>query len=175
MLLAKIRVVKPKVIFVAVLLLFALPYFSTAMSVSMSVTDSSSVVKPDDRVYFSADIKYPENKARKDLRLKYEIEQGGEVIANSTTLKAIETQMQFLDFIIVPSVAKSGLATLKVTVSDYADLNNTFSASFNVTKGDGQMKMYVFIIGAFILMMMLVVSITVFIVNNRMKKMMQKR
>ena len=96
----------------------------------------------------------------KDLRLNYEIlTQDGEVIAQSKVLKAVETQASFMDFIVIPESADSGMHIIKVKISDYEILSEEVEASFYVTSGSGgQIKMYFFILlGVVILVGVLVV------------------
>ena len=132
--------------------------FVSALSVVVHVPEKYTEVNAGERFYFEIEIKYPENPSRQDLRLEYEIiAEGGEVIAQSKVLKAIETQASFIDFIVIPESAKKGLHIIGVKISDYADLSEEVSASFNVVSRGGQLKIYFFILlGATILVGILV-------------------
>ena len=119
---------------------------ASALSIVVHVPEKYTDVKAGERFYFEIEIKYPENPSRKDLRLNYEISKDDEVIAQSKVLKAIETQASFIDFIVIPESAETGLYIIKVDVSDYEALSEEVSASFNVTSRGGQLKTYFFIL-----------------------------
>jgi len=130
------------------------------LSIVVNVPEKYTDVIAGERFYFEIEIKYPENPSRKDLRLNYEIlTQDGEIIAQSKVLKAVETQASFMDFIVIPESADSGLHIIKVKISDYEILSEEVEASFQVIPGGGgQIKMYFFILlGAVIVVAGLVV------------------
>ena len=130
----------------------------SALSIVVHVPEKYTDVRAGERFYFEIEIKYPENPSRKDLRLNYNILKDGEVIAQSKVLKAIETQASFIDFIVIPESADSGLHIIKVDVSDYEALSEEVSASFHVVSGGGKTKTYFFILlGATILVGILVI------------------
>ena len=136
------------ILFVAV----SFPLSAHALSLSAYISDQSTEVSPGDRLYFDVEIKYPENPARRDLRLTYEILEDGKSIANEKVLGAVETQASFLDYIVVPQSIKGGAHELKVTVEDYNALHQEVSASFKVIKGIDQVTVYFFILlGAVVL------------------------
>ena len=146
------------------LLLILLPLYLfsmasvSALSVVVHVPEKYTDVNAGERFYFEIEIKYPENPSRKDLRLNYNILRDDEVIAQSKVLKAIETQASFIDFIVIPESAETGLYIIKVDVSDYEVLSEEVSASFNVASRGGQLKTYFFILlGATVLVGILVV------------------
>ena len=130
--------------------LFILNFISiasvSALSIVVHVPEKYTDVRAGERFYFEIEIKYPENPSRKDLRLNFEILKDDEVIAQSKVLKAIETQASFIDFIVIPESAETGLHVIKVGVSDYEVLSEEVSASFNVVRGGGQLKLYFFIL-----------------------------
>ncbi len=144
--------------FLFVLNLFIMNYVS-ALSIVVHVPEKYTDVIAGERFYFEIEVKYPENPLRKDLRLEYEIlTQDGEVIAQSKVLKAIETQASFMDFIVIPESAKSGLHMIKVSISDYEGLSEEVSASFQVIKSGSEIKTYFFVLlGAVIVVGLLVV------------------
>ena len=134
------------VIFVYVEMLFNAPY-TRALSVSTNISEKYTEIQSGDRLYFQVDIKYPENPQRKDLRLNYEVTKGDEIIAQSQVLKAVETQAQFLDFIVIPESSVTGLYNLKVKISDYDNLAEEVATSFKVVAGkDEELKTYFFIL-----------------------------
>lgn len=148
-------------------LALSVPFFASALAFKINVADTNQSAKTGDRLYFDADIKYPENRERKDLRIKYEIVQEGEVIAESATLRAIETQMQFYDYIIVPLSAKTGLAQLRVTLIDYSDLYEDATVSFMVAKGEDTTLQYVYIIIGSIFFIGVLISLQVYVMHQR--------
>ena len=112
--------------------------FVSALSVVVHVPEKYSNVQAGERFYFEIELKYPENPSRKDLRLNYEILKNGEIIAQSKVLKAIETQASFIDFIVIPETADSGLYIIKVKIFDYDDLSEEVSASFQVVENNSE-------------------------------------
>ncbi len=131
----------------------------SALSIAVHVPEKYTDVVAGERFYFEIEVKYPENPSRKDLRLGYEILKDGEVIAQAKVLKAIETQASFMDFIVIPESADSGMHIIKVKISDYEGLSEEVEASFHVTTNKGeQIKTYFFILlGVIILVGILVV------------------
>ena len=130
----------------------------SALSIVVHVPEKYTDVYAGERFYFEIEVKYPENPSRKDLRLNYEILKDNEIITESKVLKAVETQASFMDFIVIPESAKTGLHTIKVKISDYEDLSEEVSASFQVIKRGSKIKMYFFILlGAICIVGLLVV------------------
>ena len=135
-------------------IMFILPLFLfiniasvSALSIVVHVPEKYTDVQAGERFYFEIEIKYPENPSRKDLRLNYEIvDKENNIIAQSKVLKAIETQASFIDFIVIPESAGTGLHIIKVDVSDYETLSEEVSASFHVVSRGGQLKLYFFIL-----------------------------
>jgi len=133
-------------VFICVGILVNAPYVN-ALSVSTNISEKYAEIQAGDRLYFQIDIKYPENPQRKDLRLNYEVTKDGEVVAQSQVLKAIETQAQFLDFIVIPESSETGLYNLKVKINDYDNLSEEVATSFKVVAGkDEELKTYFFIL-----------------------------
>ena len=133
------------VIFAFVVSIISLNFVS-ALSVVVHVPEKYTDVMAGERFYFEIEVKYPENPSRKDLRLNYEILKDNKVIAESKVLKAIETQASFMDFIVIPESADSGMHIIKVKISDYEGLSEEVSASFQVIKSGSEIKMYFFIL-----------------------------
>jgi hypothetical protein len=134
-----------------------LPGRVTALSADVHVPEKYTNVAAGDRFYFELEIKYPENPSRKDLRLEYDIEKNGEIIAQSKLLKAIETQASFMDYVVIPTSAESGMYTINVKITDYADLSEEASASFIVTAKNDYLLYY------FLALFLAVVGFGVFI------------
>ena len=128
--------------------LFGMASSAHALSIQVHVPEKYTDVVAGERFYFELEIKYPENPRRKDLRLNYEIlTKDGEIIAQAKFLKAIETQASFMDYIVIPEIAKGGLHIINVKFSDYEDLMEEVSASFQVVGGkSAQLKLYFFVL-----------------------------
>ena len=93
------------IIFICMVILFQVPEVK-ALSISADIPEKYAEIQAGERLYFEIDIKYPENPKRKDLHLNYVVTKDNETIAQSQVLKAIETQAQFLDFIVIPESSK---------------------------------------------------------------------
>ncbi len=144
------------------------PATAHALSLDAIISDQSTQVAGGDRLYFEVDIKYPENTIRQDLRLEYQIKENGRVIETEKVLRAVETQASFLDYIVVSKNTKGGIHELNVIVKDYkGDINESVSATFNVTKGMDEITKYFFIILAVILFVALLVIVQIFVISRR--------
>jgi hypothetical protein len=119
-----------------------------ALNLGIHIPEKYLEVVAGERLAFEVDIKYPENPGRKDLRMTYQIKKGGEVLSESKTLKAIETQSSFMDYMVVPGSLEVGTYTISNIVQDYVDLNENISASFRVIKGKEDLMKYIYILGA---------------------------
>lgn len=127
--------------------LFVRPEHIFALSLTVHVPEKYTNVSAGERFYFELDVKYPENPSRKDLRLTYQVLEGETVISKSKVLKAVEAQASFIDFIVIPDNAKSGLHTIKVSVSDYDKLMEEVSATFQIVgKPSDQIRLYFFLL-----------------------------
>ncbi len=145
-----------------------IPTTAHALSLDAIISDQSTQVEGGDRLYFEVDIKYPENSTRQDLRLEYQIKENGMVIETEKVLRAVETQTSFLDYIVVPKNAKGGIHELNVIVRDYnGDINESVSATFNITKGMDEITKYFFVILAVILFVALLVIVQIFVISRR--------
>jgi hypothetical protein len=134
------------VVFIYIEMFINAPYVK-ALSVSTNISEKYAEIQSGERLYFEINIKYPENPQRKDLRLNYEVIKDGEIIAQSQVLKAVETQAQFLDFIVIPESSTTGLYNLKIKISDYENLTEEVATSFKVVAGvDKELKIYFFIL-----------------------------
>jgi hypothetical protein len=121
--------------------------FASALSLVVHIPEKYTNVETGERFYFEIEIMYPENPLRQDLRLTYQIQKEGEAIAQSKVLKAVETQASFIDFIIIPENAESGLYVINVKIEDYQNLVEEVSASFHIIDGkSNQIRMYFFVL-----------------------------
>ncbi len=126
---------------------FFFPRSVLALNVGVNVPEKYTNVGAGERFYFELDVKYPENPSRKDLRLTYQILEGETVLSESQVLKAVEAQASFIDFVVIPDNARSGIHTIKVTVSDYGQLRGEVSATFYVVaKPADQIRLYFFLL-----------------------------
>lgn len=147
-----------KKIFLIFLILFFNFISVSALNIVVHVPEKYTDVVAGERFYFEIEIKYPENPSRKDLRLHYEILKDDEVIAQSKVLRAVETQVSFIDFIVIPKSADTGMHIIKVEILDYEDLSEEVEASFQVVSDREDIKIYFFILlGAIFLVGILVV------------------
>lgn len=119
----------------------------SSLSVSAHVLERYSEISAGERFYFEVDVKYPENLERKDLRLQYEVLYEDKIVLQSKVLKAVETQMSFLDYLVIPEGFEPGYYILKIRVLDYDDLDEEVGASFYVVSGDSlELRMYFYIL-----------------------------
>lgn len=153
-------------VFVVVTLLL-LPHSAHALNIAARISDQSTEVSGGDRLYFEVEIKYPENPRRKDLRVEYQILEGGDIIASEKVLRAVETQASFLDYIVVPKSTKKGIHDLNVIITDYEGLHQEVSATFKVLKGIGEVGTYFFILLGAVLLVGILVSVQVWLALRR--------
>lgn len=140
-----------------------------ALNVSTNISEKYTEIQAGERLYFEIDIKYPENPKRKDLRLSYEITKDGEIVAQSQVLKAVETQVSFLDFMVIPESSKTGFYNLKIKISDYENLAEEVSTSFHVVAGkDLELKTYFFVLLGIISLVAILMIVN--IITSRRKK-----
>ncbi len=136
----------------------------SALSITVHVPEKYNEVNAGERFYFEIAVKYPENPTRIDLRLTYEVvDANGNVIASSKTLKAVETQASFIDFIVLPDEMDFGKHDIDISIRDYGDLDEKVGSSFNVTKNrvDKLFLLVYVLIGAVVLLAILIVVILI--------------
>lgn len=150
-------------LFMFVLLFFGMLVPVSALSLVVHVPEKYTDVIAGERFYFEIEVKYPENPSRKDLRLEYEIlTEDGDLISQAKVLKAIETQASFIDFIVIPESAKSGLYFINVNVKDYESLSEEVSSSFHVRGvGSDQILIYLIIILVVIVLVGILIIISI--------------
>lgn len=134
------------------------------LSLSIYIPEKYLEVKAGERLAFEINVKYPENPSRKDLRLTYQIKKGEEVISESKTLKAIETQSSFMDYMVIPESLEVGTYTISDRIQDYKDLNEEISADFRVVKGKEDLMKYIYILGAAVGIVFLFVIVEMFVI-----------
>lgn len=156
--------------------LFLIAYFlftaleAHALSVEVYVPEKYTTVEAGERFYFEIDIKYPENPKRKDLRMIYQIKKDGELVVESKFLKAIETQASFMDFIVMPENAEKGLYHINVIVSDYENLNEEISATFNVVKSkQREIQIYFFVILGAVMLVAVLLFVQIALIKRRIQ------
>lgn len=152
-----------KIFFILIVIfLFSIVNVSS-LSVVVHVPEKYTDVEAGERFYFNVEVKYPENPKRKDLRLKYEVRTiEGELITQSKALKAVETQASFIEFVVLPQSAESGLYTINVEIEDYESLSEEVSSSFNVVGSQSdQFRIYFLIILVAIILIGVLVIISI--------------
>lgn len=139
-----------------------------ALSVEVYVPEKYTIVEAGERFYFEIDIKYPENPKRKDLRMIYQIKKNDKLIAESKFLKAVETQASFMDFVVMPENAEKGLYHINVIVSDYENLDEEISATFNVVKSkQKEIQTYFFVILGSVIFVAILLFIQIALMKRR--------
>jgi len=160
-----------KLFFVFLIIFFSILSVTSvfAFSAGVVIPEKYADVVAGEHFYFEVDIKYPENPSREDLRFEYEIlNQDDERIGSSKVLKAIETQISFIDSILIPESAKKGLHIINVIIRDYGSLEEGIQASFYVVVGDVVLtKVYFFIILGAILFVGVLVGINIFVTMRK--------
>ncbi|MBT3642749.1 hypothetical protein HN604_02240 [archaeon] len=126
---------KNSAILVLAILLMSIPS-ALAISITMHVQEEYTTVQTGEKLYYDVEVKYPENPLgnREDVTFTIQIISNEEVIAESKLLKAIETQISFTDYILIPETAKSGQATIKVQVENFDALSEDIQTTFYITK-----------------------------------------
>ena len=156
------------IMFILSLFCFISIALASALSIVVHVPEKYTDVQAGERFYFEIEIKFPENPSRQDLRLNYEIvDAENNIIAQSKVLKAIETQASFIDFIVIPESAETGLHVIKVGISDYESLSEEVEASFNVVHRRGQLKLYFFILLGVIIIVGILVVVNIILSRRR--------
>lgn len=137
---------------------------ASALNLGIHIPEKYLEVVAGERLTFELEIKYPENLSRKDLKITYQIKNGDKVISEAKTLRAIETQSSFLDYMVVPESVDVGTYTIFNKVQDYQDLNEEVSSSFRVVKGKNDLMKYIYILGAAIGIVFLFVVVEFFVI-----------
>ncbi|MCH7851049.1 MAG: hypothetical protein IH845_05390 [Nanoarchaeota archaeon] len=137
----------------------------SALSIFAHVPEKYTDIIAGERIYFEVEVQYPENPRRKDLILEYEVKDSEEkLVAQLKTLKAIKTQITFVDFIKIPEDAVEGLHTINVKVKDYESLSEEVSTSFQVVgDSEGQIMVYFLILFGVIVLIGILIIVVIFI------------
>lgn len=118
---------------IVMFLLISSIFVVSALTISIEIPEKYANVLAGDQVYFEINVKYPENLERIDLMLEYEIfDEQGQLIAQSSMLKDIETQLSTFDSMTVPEGSKPGLYTIVVDIKGIENSTGKASVSFNV-------------------------------------------
>lgn len=140
---------------------FALARSVSAMSITVSIPEKYGEVEVGEKVYFETEVKWPENVGRKDLRIEYSVEdKDGKEVAYLKVLKAIETQASFMDSIAISDSTPPGLYKIIAKFSDYGNLYQEVTASFQVDRGGVKSQTFIYIIIGLIFVILL------FIINS---------
>ena len=92
------------------------------------------------------------------MRINYEGKKDGELITKSQVMKAIETQMSFIDDVVITESSETGLYSISVIISDYDDLYEEVSASFQVVdKKDSHLYLWIAIGSLFLLIIFILI------------------
>ena len=135
---------KRKAFLVAAILLFSLSGKAEAMTVDVYIPEKYKDMTAGERLYFEVDIKYPENTTRRDIRLEYNILKDNEIIAKTKSLKAVETQASFMDYIVVPEFAKAGEYKIKTIISNGTSVEG--ETMFSVKEKNFEIKLIFYVI-----------------------------
>lgn len=110
------------------------PVSALAASIMVDIPEQYQTVKAGDRVYFHVEFLYPENTGRRDFRFAYSVREGENELATAEFLKAVDSQVSFMDYAIVPENASAGMHTVSVTITDDKGIliAEDISASFQV-------------------------------------------
>ena len=143
-----------------------------ALSAKVSIPESYAEVNPGGKIYIETEIKWPENDYRKDLHIEYSVkDESGDEVAYLNTLKAVETQASFMESIAIPESAQAGTYRVDVTITDYADLNQAVSASFNVAeKGRDMFNTYLIIILGVVVFVAVLLTANLLVLTNMRRK-----
>lgn len=147
---SKNAIIKIKFVLFSLLFLLLSKADVRAMSAGVVVPEEYTNVTAGERLYFEIDLKYPENKSRKDLKLNYQVlSASGNVVVQSKVLKAIDTQSSYIDFLVIPENTESGSYTINIGISDYEDLEKEISSTFNIvgTKSPFETYFVVLLVG----------------------------
>ncbi|MGK0209667.1 MAG: hypothetical protein ACI83O_000949 [Patescibacteria group bacterium] len=140
----------------------------SAFGASVSIPEKYGFVQPGERLYFEVSVKYPENPSRVDLNFGYTVTQNGEIVVKAKTIKAIETQMSFIDYVSIPEFADSGMSSIVISIDDFAELNQEVDTTFFISEGESNnVTLYFFIIGAVALLVGVLVGIDL-VVHRRL-------
>ena len=121
---------RKKLIYITITMVVLNLTFISAIYISVSVPEKYTDVIAGEEFYFTFELKEPENLGRHDILLEYEIKKGDKTIAGKTETKAIETQASFIESLLMPKNAQSGIYSIVVTVNN----RDSESAVFYVKK-----------------------------------------
>lgn len=154
---------------ISLLVLILMPFsYAHALSLSVDIPEKYTVVEAGERFYFEIGVKFPENPGRQDLRFEYKVSKDNKVVARTNVLKAVETQASFLEFIVIPEGSSKGLYTLSVGISDYKDLEEEISTTFNVIGGkENQIQFYFYTLLAVMLLVSVLIIINIIVMTKK--------
>jgi hypothetical protein len=131
--------------------------FCSALTITASVPGQYQTVSPGNPVYVHTEVKWPENNAKVDLVVEYNITNtSGNSVAYLKVLRAIETQTSFLDSIQVPSGTPSGEYTVSENISFPGSTAQEVASSFTVSSPDstsnGMLMTYILVIAGIVML-----------------------
>jgi len=143
-----------------------------AISITMHIPEEYNSIQGGERLHYEVDVKYPENPVgnRKDVTFNIKIIANEEVIAESKLLKAIETQLSFTDYILVPDNAPTGKATINVQVEDFDTLSEDVQTTFYITNNSqNEFKNYFYILLSVIILIGAAIMTEIFYFRKKRK------
>lgn len=127
-------------------LFMSYPASLEAITAKLMISPRNLEVNSGDKVFFELEVLYPENTERKDLRIEYQITNEDTVVAHSKSLRAIETQASFSDYLTIPQSAEAGIYHLSAKIQDYATLSAETSTTFHVKEMRNELQLYFLIL-----------------------------
>lgn len=145
-----------------------MPVSISAMTITIGIPEKYTEVKAGEKIYFETDVKWPENVGRKDLRIEYSAKDSvGNEVAYLKVLKAVETQVSFMDSMQIPENIEPGMYKIFMRISDYQDLNKEVASSFTVKSNGDSTQIYLFVIIGLLTVVIIFLVIETFIKSNK--------
>ena len=151
-----------KLIYIIMVVVILNLTFISAIDISVSIPEKYERVKAGEELYFTFEIKDLKNIGRHDILLKYEIKKEDELINAATETKGVETQASFVESILIPKNARSGIYSIVVIV----DNKGVGSAVFFVESQINYISTYFFII---IVMLIFVILLELYRIRKSVK------
>ena len=151
-----------KLIYIIIVVVILNLTFISAIDISVSIPEKYERVKAGEELYFNFEIKDLENIGRHDIFLEYEIRKEDELITARTETIGVETQASFVESILIPKNARSGIYSIVVIV----DNKESGSAVFFVESQINYISTYFFII---IVMLIFVILLELYRIRKSVK------
>jgi hypothetical protein len=143
-----------------------------AISITMHIQEDYNTVQKGERLYYDVEVKYPENPNgnREDVTFTIQIISNEEIIAESKLLKAIETQISFTDYLIIPKAAKTGKAIINIKVENFDSLSKEVRTTFYITNASkSEFQNYFYILLSVIIIAGIIIFIEIYYFRKRCK------